>query len=53
MQVFVTTKNVGMEINAELNPNNCLTKVYAIRHLFGVEVIMSVNVINHVILVSI
>ena len=53
MQVFVITNKGGTKINAGVNANNQLRKVYVIKDLFGIQVIVSVNVINHVILVSI
>ena len=46
MQVFVIMKNVGIMINADLNVNNLLPKVYVIQDLFGM--LVNVNVINHV-----
>ena len=52
-QVFVAINNIRMKIYADMNAKNWLTKVYAVRDLFGIQVIVSVNVINHVILVSI
>ena len=51
--VFLTINNVGMMINAGMNTKNWLIKAYAIKDLFGILVIASVNVINPVILVSI
>ena len=51
--VFVITDNLVMMINAGVNAKNLLTKVYAIKDLFGIPVIVSLNVINPVILVSI
>ena len=53
MQVFVLINNTGMMIHADMNVKNQLTKVYVIKDLFEIEVIVSVNVINHVMLVSI
>ena len=53
MQVFVIINNTGMMIHADMNVKNQLTKVYVIKDLFEIEVIVSVNVINHVMLVSI
>ena len=44
MQVFVIINNVGTEINVDVNVKNSLTKVNAIKDLFGILVI--VNVIN-------
>ena len=37
-------------INADVNANNQLTKEYVIRNLLGIQVIVNVNVINHVML---
>ena len=51
--VFVIINNVGMTINAGLNGKNWLIKAYAINELFGILVIVRVNVINPVILASI
>ena len=51
--VFVVINNVGMMINADVNAKNWLIKAYAIKDLFGIPVIVSTNVINPVILVSI
>ena len=51
--VFVIINNVAMMIMAGENGKNWLIKVYAIKNLFGILVIVSANVINPVILVSI
>ena len=51
--VFVIITNVGMMINAGVNAKYWLIKSYAIKDLFRIQVIVSVNVINPVILVSI
>ena len=51
--VFVIITNVGMMINAGVNAKCWLIKAYAIKDLFRIQVIVSVNVINPVILVSI
>ena len=48
--VFVIINNVGMMIDAGVNANNYFIKVYVIKDLFGIVVIVSPNVINHVIL---
>ena len=53
MQFFVIINNVGIKINANASVKNKFIKVYVIKILFGILVIMNVNVINHVILVSI
>ena len=50
--VFVIINNVGMMINAGVNTKDSLIKAYALKDLFGILVIVSVNVINPVILVS-
>ena len=51
--VFVIISNIGMKINAGVNAKNWFMKAYAIKDLFEILVIVSVNVINAVILVSI
>ena len=53
MQVVVTTNNVAMKMNADMNANNLLTKVYVMQDLFGMQVIVVVNVINHMMLKNI
>ena len=53
MQVFVIINNIGTMINADVNAKNSLIKVYVIKDLFEILAIVSVNVINHVMLVSI
>ena len=53
MQLFVIINNVGIKINANASVKNKFIKVYVIKILFGILVIVNVNVINHVILVSI
>ena len=40
-------------INVNVNVENYLVKEYAIKDIFGILVIVNVNMINHVILVSI
>ena len=50
MQPFVIINNVGMMINAVVNAKNKLIKMYVIKDMFGNLVIVSANVINHVIL---
>ena len=52
MPVFVIINNVGMMINVDANVNNWLIKVHLIMDIFGILVIVNVNVINHVMLVS-
>ena len=51
--VFIVINNVGMMINADVNAKNLLIKVYGIKDLFGILIIVSINVINSVILVSV
>ena len=46
-------KQSGMMINAYVKARNLLIKVYVIKDLFGILVIVSVNVINHVMLVNV
>ena len=53
MQVFVIIDNVKIMINVGVDAKNSLIKMYATEDLFGILVIVSVNVINHVISVSI
>ena len=53
MQVFLIINNVGIRINAGVNAKNLLIKVYLIRDSFEILVIVNVNLINHVIFVSI
>ena len=52
MAVFLITKSVGIMINAGLNVKNCFINAYPIKDLFGILVIASANVINHVMLVN-
>ena len=42
-----------MMINAGVNAKNKLIKMYVVKDLFGILVIVSFNVINHVIFVNI
>ena len=53
MQRFVIINNAGIMINADANTNNWIKKVYVTKDLFGILVIVPVNMINHVMLVSI
>ena len=53
MQEFVMIRNVGIMINADINANNWLTKEHEINDLFGILVIVNINVINHVMLENI
>ena len=50
MQVFVTINKDGMKTNADVNVKNYMTKECVIKGLFGILVIVSVNVINYVML---
>ena len=42
-----------MKINADVKAKNLLIKVYAVKDLFGIQVIVNVNATNHVMLESI
>ena len=53
MQVFVTINKDGMKINVDVNANNWPTKEYVKEDLFGMQVIVNVNVINYVLLENI
>ena len=53
MELFEIINNAGLKINADVNVKNYLIKVYVIKDLFGIQVIVSVNVINRVILINI
>ena len=54
MQSFVIINNVGMMINVNAKKSKKLIgKVYVIEDIFGILVTVNVNVINHVMLVSI
>ena len=53
MQVFVIISNVGMKINARVNVKHLLIKTVVIKDLFGILVIVNVNVINNVMLENI
>ena len=50
MQVFVIINKGEMKINADENVKLLLTKLCLIKNLFGIQVIVSVNLINRVIL---
>ena len=52
-KMFVIIKNVRIKINVDVNVNNYLIKEYVIKDLFGILVIVNVNVIKRVILVNI
>ena len=53
MKVFVTVNNIGIKINVDVNVKNSLTMEDVIKDLFGILVIVNVNVINYVMLESI
>ena len=53
MQLFVIINKDGIKINVDVNVKNYLRKEYAIKYLFGIVVIVSVNAIKIVILVNI
>ena len=53
MTVFLLIINVGIKINADVNVKNELIKVFVKKDLFGILAIMSMNGINHVILLSV
>ena len=52
MQAFVIINKSGIIINTGVNAKNQWIKVDAIKDLFGILVIVSVNVINHLMLVN-
>ena len=45
--------NVGTKINVDVNAKKLIDKMVCSKYLFGILVILSVNVIKHVILVNI
>ena len=45
--------HVAVQINADVNENNLLKKEYVIKDLFGILVILIVNVINYALLENI
>ena len=51
--MFVIINNVGIKINADVNVKNSLIKECITKDLFGILVIVSVNVIKLLILVNI
>ena len=53
MQVPVTINKDGLKTNADVNIKNSLTKECVIKDLFGILVIVSVNMINYAILENI
>ena len=52
-KMFVIINNVGIKINVDANVKNSLIKEYVIKGLFGILVIVSVNVIKLLVLVNI
>ena len=52
-KMFVIINSVGIKINVDLNVNNQLVNKYVIKDLFGILVIVSVNLIKLMILVKI
>ena len=52
-ELFVIINNIGMEINVDVNVKNQLIKMYAIKDLFGILVIVNASAINLVISVNI
>ena len=52
MQLFVIINKDGIRINADVNVKNLLIKVFVIKDMPGILVIVNVNVINHVLLVG-
>ena len=53
MQVFVLINEYRIKINADVNVKNWLIKEYGTKDLFGIQVIVNVNVINYVMLENI
>ena len=53
MQLFVIINNNKTEDKCRCECKELIDKVYVIKDILGIVVIVSVNVINHVILVSI
>ena len=53
MQVFVIINKDGININADINTTSWLTKEYVIKDLFGIKLIVNVNVIHHMMLENI
>ena len=53
MQLFVIINNDGIMINVDANVKNWLVKVYAIKDMLGIKVIVNASVTNHVVLASI
>ena len=48
--IFALINNVEIKINADVNVNNWLTKKVVIKDLFGIQEVVNMTVINHVIL---
>ena len=46
MQAFVTINKGGIMINADVNPKNWSTNEYVIKGLFGIQVIVNMNMIK-------
>ena len=53
MQLFVIINNAGIKINADANVKNYMIKVYVIKDMHRILVIVDVKVINQMILGSI
>ena len=53
MQVFLIIHTDGIMTNVDVYVKNRLTKEYVIKILFGMIIIVIVNVINHVMLENI
>ena len=53
MQVFVKINNAATRVNLDVNVKNCLSKVDAIKDLFGIIGVVNVNVMNFVMLENI
>ena len=52
MRAFVIVNNVGMMINVDANVKNWLIKVCVVKDMLEILVIVSVNVINHTMLMA-
>ena len=52
MRAFVRVNNVGMMINVDANVKNWLIKVCVVKDMLEILVIVSVNVINHTMLMA-
>ena len=51
--MFVIINNIRIKRNVDMNAKNLMTKECVIKDLFGILVIVNVNVIKHVMLVNI